>query len=55
MDLDPEFKSRLGSDDVYFVLRAASQCFGVKQFASIKDAIDYRIEHKNESCKGGGS
>ena len=55
MELDPGFKSRLGSDDVYFVLRAASKCFGVKQFASVKEAIDYRVEHKNESCKGGGS
>lgn len=53
MELDPQFKNRLGSDDVYFVLRAASQCFGVKeQFASVKEAIDYRTAHKNESCKG---
>lgn len=55
MDMDPVFQGRLGSEDVFFVLRAASECFGVKPFVSVKEAIDYRAAHANESCKGEAS
>ncbi len=51
MNLDPVFQSRLGSEDVFFVLRAASECFGVKPFASVKEAYDFRSEHSDEACK----
>ncbi|HEY9262064.1 hypothetical protein, partial [Chitinophaga sp.] len=55
MNMDRVFQSRLGSEDVFFVLRAASECFGVTPFASIKEAYDYRAAHENERCKGEAS
>lgn len=53
IDMDKAFQSKLGSEDIFFVLRAASQCFGVDTvFASVKEAMEYRVSHRNEKCKG---
>jgi hypothetical protein len=54
IDMDPVFQSRLGSEDVFFVLRAARECFGVdKPFASVKEAYEFRLNHADAACKGG--
>lgn len=50
---DPKFQGRLGSEDVFFLLRAVSECFGVeKSFVTVKDASDFADAHEGEPCKG---
>jgi len=49
---DQEFQSQIGSEDIFFLVRAMNQCFKpAKPFTSVKDVETYRTANPTQPCK----
>lgn len=49
---DQEFQSQIGSEDIFFLVRAMDQCFKpAKPFTSVKDVETYRTANPTQPCK----